>query len=96
MESLLQTLFVSERTLERKFNQTIGITPKHFIDIVRLNTSAKILQRMKEKHRLAGVAYECGYFDQSHFIKDFKKITGVTPQQYHEQVRPLALNFLRL
>ncbi len=73
VESLLQMLFVSERTLERKFNHTVGITPKRFIDIVRLNMSAKRLQRLKEKHRLAGVAYESGYFDQAHFIKDFKK-----------------------
>jgi len=54
------------------------------------------MQRIKERHRLTGVAYESGYFDQAHFIKDFKKFTGVTPQQYHEEVRPLALNFLQL
>lgn len=96
VESLLQTLFVSERTLERKFNQAIGISPKRFIDIVRLNISAKRLQQMKEKRRLTGIAYDSGYFDQAHFTKEFKKITGVTPQQYHDQVRPLALNFLQL
>lgn len=96
VETLLQTLFVTERTLERKFKHAIGVSPKRFIDIVRLNVSAKRLQRMKEKHRLTGIAYESGYFDQAHFIKEFKKITGVTPQQYHEQVRPLALNFLQL
>jgi AraC-like DNA-binding protein len=96
VESLLQTLFVSERTLERKFNQAIGISPKRFIDIVRLNISAKRLQQMKEKRGLTGIAYDSGYFDQAHFTKEFKKITGVTPQQYHDHVRPLALNFLQL
>ena len=96
VELLLQTLFVTERTLERKFKQTVGITPKRFIEIVRLNASAKRMQRMNEKQSLAGVAYDSGYFDQSHFIKDFRKFTGFTPQQYHEQVHPLALNFLQL
>ncbi len=96
VEWLLKALFVTERTLERKFSYTIGVSPKRFIDIVRLNASAKRLQRLKERHQLAGIAYESGYFDQAHFTKEFKKITGVTPQQYHEQVRPLALNFLQL
>ena len=96
VESLLQTLSVTERTLERKFKLHIGITPKRFSDIVRLNISAKRMQRMKERHRLTGIAYESGYFDQAHFIKEFKKFTGITPQQYHLQARPLALNFLEL
>jgi AraC-like DNA-binding protein len=96
VELLLQSLFVTERTLERKFKHSIGISPKRFIEVVRLNVSAKRMQRMKEKQNLAGVAYESGYFDQAHFIKDFRKFTGLTPQQYYEQVHPLALNFLQL
>ena len=96
VESLLQTLSVTERTLERKFKLHIGITPKRFSDIVRLNISAKRMQKMKERHRLTGVAYESGYFDQAHFIKEFKKYTGITPHQYHAQARQLALNFLEL
>jgi AraC-like DNA-binding protein len=96
VELLLRSLYVTERTLERKFKHTIGITPKRFIEIVRLNVSAKRMQRMNEKQSLAGVAYDSGYFDQAHFIKDFRKFTGFTPQQYHDQVHPLALNFLQL
>jgi AraC-like DNA-binding protein len=46
--------------------------------------------------QLTGVAYESGYFDQAHFIKEFKKYTGITPQQYHARAQPLALNFLQL
>jgi AraC-like DNA-binding protein len=92
VELLLQSLFVTERTLERKFKHTIGLSPKRFIEIVRLNVSAKRMQRMKEKQSLASVAYDGGYFDQAHFIKDFRKFTGFTPQQYFEQVHPLALN----
>lgn len=96
VESLLRTLSVTERTLERKFKLHIGITPKRFTDIVRLNTSAKRMLRMKDRHSLTGIAYESGYFDQAHFIKEFKKYTGITPHQYHVEARPLALNFLEL
>lgn len=93
---LLQFLYVTERTLERKFKHAVGITPKRFIDIARLNVSAKRMQRMNKNQSLARVAYDSGYFDQAHFIKDFRKFTGFTPQQYHSQVHPLALNFLQL
>jgi len=96
VEALLQTLSVNERTLERKFKLHIGITPKRFSDIVRLNSSAKRMQRMKTTRRLTTIAYDSGYFDQAHFIKEFKKYTGITPYQYHAQAHPLALNFLQL
>lgn len=91
-----QSIKVSERTLERKFKLHIGISPKHFSGIIRLNASAKRMQRMKAEDRLTAIAYESGYFDQAHFIKEFKKYTGITPHQYQQKVRPLALNFLQL
>jgi AraC-like DNA-binding protein len=96
IESLLQNLSVTERTLERKFKLHIGITPKRFSDIVRLNISAKRMQQLKTGRSLTAIAYESGYFDQAHFIKEFKKYTGITPHQYQAQARPLALNFLEL
>lgn len=95
VESLLKTLPVNERTLERKFKLHIGISPKRFVDVIRLTSSAKRMQRTTGR-QLTSVAYDSGYFDQAHFIKEFKKYTGITPHQYHAQAHPLALNFLQL
>jgi len=96
VECLLRKLSVTERTLERKFKLHTGITPKQFSGIARLNASAKRIKRMQAEDTLTDIAYESGYFDQAHFIRDFRKYTGFTPQQYQQEVHPLALNFLQL
>jgi AraC-like DNA-binding protein len=60
-----------------------------------MNASAKKLKRLQLRESLTSIAYEGEYFDQAHFIKDFRKYTGITPWQYRHSVDPLALNFLR-
>lgn len=93
---LLKRLQVNERTMERKFKQHTGITPKQYSGIVRMNTSARKLKQFQHKESLTAIAYDNDYFDQAHFIKDFRKHTGITPWQYQHTADPLALNFLRL
>ncbi|PSL33613.1 helix-turn-helix transcriptional regulator [Chitinophaga ginsengisoli] len=96
IEALLRTLSVNERTLERKFKLHTGLTPKQFSGITRLNASAKRVKKMRAVNTLTDIAYESGYFDQAHFIRDFRKYTGFTPHQYQREAHPLALNFLQL
>lgn len=92
---LLEQLRVHERLLERKFKTGIGISPKQYSGIVRITDSAKGIRHLRQTGQLTGVAYDHDYFDQAHFIKDFKKYTGITPWQYQHRVSLLALNFLR-
>lgn len=94
VHALLKQLNVNERMLERKFKQATGISPKQYSGIVRVNASAKKLQQ--QTGSLTAVAYDHDYFDQAHFIKDFRKYTGITPWQYQHSVDQLALNFIRL
>lgn len=83
------------RQLERKFGTAVGISPKHLCNILRVHAFIKLLQR-DSKPNLTGYAYESGYYDQAHLIREFRKITGLTPSQYLKHSMPLAANFLQL
>ena len=96
VEKLSQQLEISKRSLERLFRETIGITPKHFTNIIRLQHSLRLLRNKSAAENITGVAYECGYYDQSHFIREFRNMVGITPRQYLFHTRPLAVNFVQL
>ena len=68
------------RKLERDFRKQIGISPKQLGRVIRLQTALKMLLNSDEK--LTNIAYESEYFDQAHFIKDFKEFTGITPKEF--------------
>jgi AraC-like DNA-binding protein len=72
---------LNKRALQRLFNQYIGVSPKWVIMRYRLHEAAERLVA-GEVLDGAGIAQELGYFDQAHFIKDFKAIIGKTPGEY--------------
>ncbi len=72
-------LNVSTRTLERQFSKILGITPKQFIRLVRFQNAVERLKETCKSKNLADIAHDSGYFDQSHFIKDFKSLSGQPP-----------------
>jgi AraC-like DNA-binding protein len=78
---LSEKLCVSAKTLERKFSAKVGKTPKQFIKIVRFQN---ILNNYSTENSMSftQIAYENGYYDQAHFIKDFKSFSGYTPKDY--------------
>ncbi|HEX3008142.1 MAG TPA: helix-turn-helix domain-containing protein [Bacteroidales bacterium] len=78
---LSEHLCVSTKSLERKFATLLGKTPKQFLKIVRFQEIIKNLSAGGDL-RLTELAYETGYFDQAHFIKDFKMLSGYTPREF--------------
>jgi AraC-like DNA-binding protein len=82
MQELSQSVCISQRQLERKFKKDIGISPKHFLRLTRINKVIRILQLQESPIDLTSLAYFSGYYDQAHFIKDFKDITGQPPSIY--------------
>jgi AraC-like DNA-binding protein len=80
VSQLSDDLNVSSRTLLNKFNSKIGLSPKELMKIHRINSSLNI--KVHSPENLTDLAYKLGYFDQAHFIHDFKETLGITPEKY--------------
>jgi AraC-like DNA-binding protein len=78
---LAKLIGFSERQLERKFKRQVGLSPKRLSRILRFQKFLQIAQNSKSL-TLTDAALACGYFDQSHFIKDFTAFSGVSPLNY--------------
>lgn len=78
---LCAELGFGERRLERTFAASVGLTPKRFASLSRFLFACREL-RQGSWHTLTEVAYDCGYYDQSHFIADFKAFSGLTPGRF--------------
>jgi len=75
---------LSSSQFRKRFKEEVGISPSQYCKIVRVNSSLSIMQ--KNNHRsLTQITYELGYFDQSHFIKDFKSIMGRSPTAFLQE-----------
>jgi AraC-like DNA-binding protein len=71
----------SKKMLERKFPASVGTTPKIFSRITRFLDICSHLKENSGKS-LTELSYECGFYDQSHFIKEFKEFSGFTPKEF--------------
>jgi AraC-like DNA-binding protein len=79
IKDLNEKLFISQSPFEKRFRKLVGTTPKKFASIVRFNAVLNDLNNIKS---LTEICYEHNFFDQAHFIKDFKQYTGDTPETF--------------
>ena len=84
---------VGERQLERLFKKYVGLSPKFFARIIRFSTIFQLIQQ--EDPGWAGLACESGFYDQSHFIRNFKAFTGEDPSRYGFDEKNMANFFLK-
>lgn len=78
VEQMASLACLSLRQFERICKERIGLPPKLFARVVRFSKA----YRLRENHQDVSwthIAYECGYFDQMHLIRDFKQFAGVAP-----------------
>lgn len=79
MLDLADSLNSSPSAFEKRFRRVVGASPKKFATIVRFQSLLEQYPLVKDA---AELGYLAGYYDQAHFIKDFKRFTGCTPEQF--------------
>jgi len=79
IQELNNKLCISQSPFEKRFRKVVGTTPKKFSSIVRFNS---VLINLHKTRSLSEICYDNNFFDQAHFIKDFKHFTGDTPENF--------------
>jgi AraC-like DNA-binding protein len=79
IKELNEKLCISQSPFEKRFRKIVGTTPKKFASIIRFNS---VLDNLDKSKSLTEICYENNFFDQAHFIKDFKQFTGATPEHF--------------
>lgn len=92
VEELSDQAETNRRQLARKFSTAIGLSPKQLSKTIRLQAALKALLAEKPT-KLTELAYDNQYFDQAHFIKDFKEFTGLTPKEFYGDQLTMSLIF---
>lgn len=92
INTILRDDLSKRRQMERNFSRQIGVSPKQLGKVIRLQAALKMLLNRDSKN-LTAIAYEGEYYDQAHFIRDFKEFTGTTPAAFLEDEN-LLLSFL--
>jgi AraC-like DNA-binding protein len=90
VEQLSAQFNLSQRQFERKFTEYAGFTPKVYSRIIRFQSA--LSHYGSDYKSLTDIAYECGYYDQSHFIHEFKEFSGYHPGQYFKG-RPEGIEY---
>ena len=85
IDEVSKAIHLSNRQLERKFKEKIGITPKLLCRILRFRRVFEHLTDFSDDSWVS-TALTCGYYDQSHFIHDFKTFTGLSPSKFVETI----------
>lgn len=84
VRALAQDLGISQDALEKHFRRIVGASPKQFATIVRLRQAVEL---SSQSPSLTALALDAGYYDQSHFIRDFRAITGDAPGHFFQHAR---------
>lgn len=79
--SMAEVACLGYRQLNRVFTEYVGANPKDFLRVVRFHRALYCMQK-NPMVSLTQLAYDCGFYDHSHMVKEFKALTGLTPSEY--------------
>lgn len=95
MEYVAKQSCLSLRQFERYSLERIGLTPKTYARMIRFSNAYK-LKEFSPGLKWSEIAYRCGYFDQMHFIREFKRITGFLPKSLLKEDIENSVRFQKL
>jgi len=81
IKDMAAMLHMSQSPLEKRFRRVVGTSPKRFASIIRLQS---LINDFPTRLSMTEIGYRIGYYDQAHFIKDFKNFTGETPEKFFQ------------
>ena len=87
---------MSMRTLDRRFTEIIGVTPKQYTKIVRFRNVLHYLQEAREVPDWNMLLQQANYYDQAHFIHDFRDFTGRSPSSFLSLDRAFDDTFVKV
>jgi AraC-like DNA-binding protein len=90
-DELARCFGLSLRALQRLFSDCVGVGPKWVIQRHRLHEAVARVQAGRPV-AWAALAQDLGYFDQAHFIADFRKLVGYTPGDYERRLQPSRID----
>lgn len=80
---MARTAGMSARAFERGFAREYGLPPQQYLKRLRIQTACRMLVDTREA--IADIALRCGFSDQSHLTREFRRVTDLTPGNYREQ-----------
>jgi two-component system response regulator YesN len=84
LKSIAEEVFMSPSHLSTLFRQEMGINFLDYLHQYRIEKAKQLLKKTNEK--VYAVARQVGYYDEAHFVRFFKKWTGMLPSQYKKQI----------
>ena len=79
IRDLNRDLGISQSPFEKRFRKAVGASPKKFASIVRFQA---VMRAIESQDTLINLGYDHNFYDQAHFTKEFKRFTGITPEQF--------------
>ena len=80
---MARTAGMSARALERSFHREYGLPPQQYLKRLRIQTACRLLVDTRES--IAHIGLRCGFADQSHLTREFRRVTGLTPGSYRDK-----------
>lgn len=82
IDNILHNSTLSLRSIERNFHKIVGLSPKYFCRVIRFN---KTLLFLNKNMSWKDITFQNGYYDQSHYISEFRHFIGISPNKFKKE-----------